>query len=126
MEGRPRMESGDARSGQETGACSGDNPASPDLAFALHRRGLILMLRRLVTDQATAEDLCQEACRIVAERLRTTGLADPSKVVAFLHQTARNLAIAERRKRIRRRTEADSEVVELTPDTRFDPCEASE
>jgi RNA polymerase sigma-70 factor, ECF subfamily len=105
-------------------------PAADDAAarevYQKYRRGLIIMLQRLVGDFATAEDLCQDACRIVAERLQTTPLEDPSRLVAFLHQTARNLGIAERRKRARRRTDVDSELLEQVEDRRFDPSDVAE
>ncbi len=65
------------------------------------------MLRRRL-----AEDLHQEAFRIVLERLRRQGLDEPAGLAGFLHGTARNLVIAERRKTARRRTDADPEGLE--------------
>jgi RNA polymerase sigma-70 factor (ECF subfamily) len=100
--------------------------ASPQDVYRRYRRGLILMVQRLVGERATAEDICQDACRVVAERLSSTGLEQPDKLVAFLHQTARNLAIAERRKRARRQTDVDSEALDGVADMRFDPCADAE
>jgi RNA polymerase sigma-70 factor (ECF subfamily) len=99
---------------------------APEEIYGRYRRGLVLMLHRLVGDRATAEDLSQEACRILTARLQSTGLDDPSKVVAFLHATARNLAIAERRKRNRRRTETAADTIDQFEDLRFDPSDAAE
>jgi len=57
---------------------------------------------------AAADDLQQETFRIVIERLRHGGLADPAGLAPFLRGTARNLLIAERRKTARRRTWGDT------------------
>lgn len=99
---------------------------APDAFYETHRRGLLVMLRRLVRDGATAEDLCQDACRIFDERMRSGGLEDPDKAAAYLHQTARNLAIAELRKRARRRTDNDSEAVDAAVDETLEPYSAAE
>jgi RNA polymerase sigma-70 factor (ECF subfamily) len=50
------------------------------------------------------------------KRLRTSGLNDPSELIAFAAQTARNLATAHRRKDGRRRTQADLEAIDSAPD----------
>lgn len=80
--------------------------------------GLLFMLQRTSGDPALAEDLHQEAFRIVLTRLRTRGLDEPGGLSGYLRGTARNLLIAERRKRARRKTEADHDHVVTTPDTR--------
>ena len=72
-----------------------------------YSRGLLYLLRRLAPE--SADDLHQETFRIVLERLRRRGLGEPAGVAAFLRGTARNLVIAERRKTMRRRTDADDE-----------------
>lgn len=73
-----------------------------------YRRGLLYLLRRLGALPDLAEDVQQETFRIVIERLRREGLADPAGLAPFLRGTARNLLIAERRKVARRRTWGDS------------------
>jgi RNA polymerase sigma-70 factor (ECF subfamily) len=83
---------------------AGDPQAEVEL-FNLHRRGLSYLLRRLVGDPTQAEDLAQETFRIVIERVRSGELREPEKLAAFVRGTARNLVIAERRKRIRRGTD---------------------
>jgi RNA polymerase sigma-70 factor (ECF subfamily) len=52
------------------------------------------------------------------KRLRTTGIRDPSELAAFAAQTARNLAIAQRRKDARRSTQTDLEAIDMASD----PC----
>ena len=68
------------------------------------RSGVLFLLHREVIDPALAEDLCNETFRIVLERLRRQPLEDPGKLAAYLAQTARNLATADRRKAARRQT----------------------
>jgi RNA polymerase sigma-70 factor (ECF subfamily) len=73
-----------------------------------YRRGLLYLLRRLGALPDLGDDLQQETFRIVIERLRREGLADPAALASFLRATARNLLIAERRKTARRRTWGDT------------------
>jgi RNA polymerase sigma-70 factor, ECF subfamily len=81
--------------------------------------GLRLVLRRATGgDLELARELCQETLVIVLKRLRTSGLNDPTELAAFAAQTARNLAIAHRRKEGRRRTDADIEALESVSDPR--------
>jgi RNA polymerase sigma-70 factor, ECF subfamily len=72
------------------------------------REGLLAMLRGLCrrkrVDVSIADDLCNEAFRILLERVQREPLRDPDKVAAFLAQTARNLFTADARKYSRRRT----------------------
>ena len=67
-------------------------------------------------DRQLAEDLWQDTYLIIIERLRSKGIDDPSKLPAFVCQTARNLLIAHRRKLARRNTVSDTVVVELHKD----------
>lgn len=80
---------------------SGDEAAEAEL-FERYSRGLLFMLRRRTGDEDLADDLHQEAFRIVLERLRRSRLDDPGRLAAFLHRTARNLVIADYRKKDRR------------------------
>jgi RNA polymerase sigma-70 factor (ECF subfamily) len=83
--------------------------------------GLNLVLHRAThRDSELARELCQETLIIVLERLRTSGLHDPSALPAFAAQTARNLAIASRRKSRRRRTEPDTEALDRVQDIHQD------
>ena len=93
---------------------AGDSSAETELVER-YSRGLRYLLRRLGASPELADDLHQEAFRIVLERLRGKGLSDPAGLAGFLHGTARNLVIAERRKTARRRTEADEETLAQAP-----------
>ena len=86
---------------------AGETAAEGDLV-PRYRRGLLYLLSRLGALPELADDLAQETFRIVIERLRQSGLADPAGLSSFLRGTARNLLIAERRKTARRRTWGDS------------------
>jgi RNA polymerase sigma-70 factor (ECF subfamily) len=86
---------------------AGEAEAEGDLV-ARYRRGLVYLLSRLGALPELADDLAQETFRIVIERLRREGLADPAGLSSFLRGTARNLLIADRRKSARRRTWGDS------------------
>jgi len=87
----------------------GDTPAEGDL-FRRYSKGLLVMLRQRTGDPDLADDLHQEAFRIVLERIRKAGLQDPSRLGGFLYRTARNLVIADYRKKNRRKDESLDEV----------------
>jgi RNA polymerase sigma-70 factor (ECF subfamily) len=86
---------------------AGDTAAEGQLV-ARYRRGLLYLLHRLGALPDLADDVQQETFRIVIERLRHEGLADPGGLAPFLRGTARNLLLAERRKTARRRTWGDT------------------
>ena len=88
----------------------GDSEAEREL-YELHHRGLVYLLRRLTQDPALAEDLAQDTFRIVLERVRQGDLREPEKLAGFVRGTAKNLVIAERRKRYRRGVPEDLEAV---------------
>lgn len=79
----------------------GDETAEGELVER-YRRGLLFQLKRMTGDPALAEDLLQDAFRIVLERLRERGLDEPERLAGFLLRTGRNLFIADYRKRSRR------------------------
>jgi RNA polymerase sigma-70 factor (ECF subfamily) len=83
---------------------AGDTTAEAQLV-ARYSRGIHYLLRHLGASPELAEDLHQETFRIVLERLRRRGVAEPAGLVGFLRGTARNLVLGERRKAVRRRTE---------------------
>jgi RNA polymerase sigma-70 factor, ECF subfamily len=92
---------------------AGDAAAEAQLVER-YSRGLRYLLHRLGAAPELADDLHQEAFRIVLERLRRRGLEQPAGLVGFLHGTARHLVLAERRKGARQRT-GDDEVLAAVP-----------
>lgn len=83
----------------------GDRAAEEELVER-YSRGVLFLLRRLSGRPDLAEDLHQETFRVVLERLRTSGLKDPGRLVGFIQGTARHLFLGERRKHLRRKTDA--------------------
>jgi RNA polymerase sigma-70 factor (ECF subfamily) len=94
---------------------AGDPQAEEDF-IRRYQRPLREILRRRTGDHELAQDLLQDTFAVVLERLRHRGLEDPGKLAAFLHRTACNLAIGHFRRESRRRTDADSERVQIQPD----------
>ncbi len=70
-----------------------------------YSRGLVFMLRRMTGNPDLADDLHQDTFQIVLGRLRGEGLAEPERLAGFLNRTARNLFIADYRKKTRRKTD---------------------
>lgn len=87
---------------------AGDRDAEIELVQRF-TRPLVAVLTHRLRQPELARDLVQETFIIAFERLRRDGLDDPGKLAGFLRQTAVNLAIGERRKVARRRTDADSD-----------------
>ncbi len=91
---------------------AGDSAAEAEMARRFEA-GLRMILRRTTGgDAAVVDDLIQETLIIVIQRLRREPLADPTRLAAFAAQTARNLAIAHRRKMGRQRTDTGAESLE--------------
>ena len=101
---------------------AGDAAAETELVER-YSRGLLYMLRRTAGDPALAEDLHQEAFRILLERLRERGLEEPERLAGFLHRTAKNLLIAGYRKGARRKTDGEAEGMEALPDPASGPLQ---
>jgi RNA polymerase sigma factor (sigma-70 family) len=87
--------------------------AAEELLVRCYGRQLEFILRRRVREPSLAADMAQDALLIVIERLRGPGLDEPDKLVAFLHQTAINLARGEARTYYRRNTHPDQALVDL-------------
>ncbi|MCI5105158.1 MAG: sigma-70 family RNA polymerase sigma factor [Pseudomonadales bacterium] len=75
-------------------------------------RALSYILGKRTGDSERAADLQQETFLVVIQKLRSKPLDDPSKLAAYLQSTAVNLFIGEIRKESRRKTSADSSLVE--------------
>lgn len=66
-----------------------------------------------------AEDITQETWRVLLEKFRAQGCAaldDPERLPAYIQHTAVNLFLAQERKHQRRRTDADSELLDEAVD----------
>jgi RNA polymerase sigma-70 factor (ECF subfamily) len=114
-------EEGEVAAGLVERIAAGEAAAEGELVHR-YSRGILYLLRRLGAAPELADDLHQETFRIVLERLRRRGLAEPAGLVGFLRGTARNLALADRRKGIRRRTdEVDPEALAMLEEAR-DPA----
>jgi RNA polymerase sigma-70 factor, ECF subfamily len=81
---------------------NGDAEAEAELV-GHYSPGLLFLLRRMTGRPELADDLHQDTFRVVLERLRGSGLQDPSRLGGFIRRTARNLFIADYRKTDRRR-----------------------
>ena len=98
-----------------------------DASLQQLRAGVLFLLNRMVQEPALAEDLCNETFRIVLERLRRGPLEDPGKLDSFLAQTARNLAMADRRRTSRRKTVTGEQVaIDSFADEKSDPSARAE
>jgi len=91
---------------------AGDRRAE-ERVVEIYGRGVALLLDRHTNGRPEAEDLFQDTFRLVLEKLRRGELREPAKLPGFLAQIARSLAIEHYRKTTRRKTEADSEAVDL-------------
>jgi RNA polymerase sigma-70 factor, ECF subfamily len=69
---------------------------------ARYSRGLLFHLRRMTGDPIWSDDLHQETFRVVLERLRAGGIAEPERLAGFVLATGRNLFLGGWRKQTRR------------------------
>lgn len=104
---------------------NGERAAEGEL-YARYSRGVMYMLKRRTNgDLQLAEDVHQEAFRIVIERLRDRGINDGRRLAGFLHSTGKNVLIGILRRRQRRNTHADSDLIEATSLEEFTPLDAT-
>lgn len=94
---------------------SGDRRAEAELVVR-YQKGVRLIIIRVTGSPSLAEELSQETFIVTLRRLRSAPLQNPAKLAAFIAQTARNLAIAEKRKERRRRTDTGERGVEELAD----------
>ncbi len=83
--------------------------------------GVLLMLEHRTQDQQLAVDLYQDTFVIVIERLRGKSINEPHKLGAFIYGTSRNVLIGDFRKKARRKTFADTDIVAETADSTSGP-----
>ena len=100
----------------------GDASAETEL-WNRYSRGLLFLLRRRTNDADLADDLRQETFRIALEKLRARGLDDPGRLAAYLRGIAVNLVTGDWRKRFRRNTFPDSDVVADAGDDSSNPID---
>ena len=86
-------------------------------------RPMLTMLTQRTQDRPLAEDLTQEALIVVLARLRDGGIDDLATLPGFARQTALNLLANWSRKEARRRTDADTDVVEAVSQASADPLQ---
>lgn len=102
---------------------AGGEPSAETELWNRYSRGLLFLLRRRTGDPDLADDLRQETFRIALEKLRTGGLDDPARLAAYLRGIAVNLVTGDWRKRVRRKTSTDSEIVAEAGDDRSNPMD---
>ena len=99
---------------------NGDPGAEHDMVER-YSRGLRFLLRRKTRDIHLTEDFLQEIWGIALVKIRASGLDNPGRLAGYLCGIANNLALAEKRRVSRQRTETDSELIALIPDESSNP-----
>lgn len=93
---------------------AGDHAAEHEMVERFSR-GVRFLLLELTGDPTRADDLHQETFRLVLEKVRAGELREPDKLAAFIRQLARNLFIAEYRKKVKGPPIADGEALDAAP-----------
>ncbi|MEM8492696.1 MAG: sigma-70 family RNA polymerase sigma factor [Pseudomonadota bacterium] len=101
----------------------GDKQAEA-LVIRTYQRSVLEMLRNRSGDPDLAQDLLQETFIVVLRRLRADGIDQPDKLPAFIHRVAHNLAVGHFRKESRRKTQPDTDAIEVQPDDSCTQLEA--
>lgn len=87
---------------------AGDRQAEAELVER-YSRGVMIIIRREVSDTVAAEDLHQEGFRIVLEKIRRGDVREPERLSGFVCGVARNLVIDHFRRAARRENNAEIE-----------------
>ncbi|NKB33114.1 MAG: sigma-70 family RNA polymerase sigma factor [Pseudomonadales bacterium] len=93
------------------GISKGDQEAETAM-IEKYGRALMYILEKRTGDKERAKDLQQETFLVVLQKLRREPLSDPTKLAAYLQNTAVNLHIGEIRKEVRRKTSPNSDYIE--------------
>jgi RNA polymerase sigma-70 factor, ECF subfamily len=97
---------------------AGDRNAEQELVER-YSRGISFVIRQLVSDQDTVEDIYQETYRLVLEKIREGAVREPERLSGFITSIARNLVIEQFRRVSRRRAreepQADQPVASPAP-----------
>jgi len=108
---------------------AGDGDAEAVL-YERYRRGVLFTLSRMTADHALCEDLQQETLRLAIEKIRNGDVRKPESLNGYIRNIAKNLFIAEYRKKHRRGEnedwEAAPEPVDLAADPHFATARAQE
>lgn len=102
----------------------GDKGAEAEMVQR-YGKGLLYVLRRNAGQAELAEDLWQETFRVAIEKLRNSELKEPSRLAGYLKGIAANLLTADVRKSLRRRTTAQSDMLDRIADPGGDPLVAA-
>ncbi len=97
------------------------DPQAEAALFQRYRRGLLYTLSRMTADHALCEDLQQECLRLVIEKIRNGEVRKPESLNGFIRNIAKNLFIADYRKKSRRGENEDWECAPEPVDARADP-----
>ena len=101
---------------------AGDADAEAELARR-YQDGIVVIIGRIVHNDAVTEDLSQETFRIALEKIRKGDVRDPERVSGFICGVARNLAIDYVRKMRRTVNQEDDSGVEEISDPQPGPYE---
>jgi RNA polymerase sigma-70 factor (ECF subfamily) len=94
-----------------TGIYNGDRNAE-SLLIQKYSRQVLYILEKRCGDRELARDICQETFMVLLEKFRNQMIDDPSRLAAYIQQTAVNILIASKRKEARRQTFPDSELID--------------
>jgi RNA polymerase sigma-70 factor (ECF subfamily) len=97
---------------------AGDRDAEEELV-GRYSRGVSILIGRIVRNACTTEDLCQEAFRLILEKVRRGDVREPERLSGFICSLARNVAIEDLRKARRAMPVDDvetSSISDLAPD----------
>ena len=81
--------------------------AAEETLVERYQRGVLYQLGRMTSDRALCEDLSQDTFCLVLEKVRAGEVREPQRLAGFIRNTARNVFIADYRKKSRRGELAD-------------------
>jgi RNA polymerase sigma-70 factor (ECF subfamily) len=102
---------------------AGDQQAEAELVER-YSDGVKIIIRREIGSASAADDLYQEAFRIVIEKIRRGDVREPEKLSGFVCGVARNLVIDYFRRAARQESVREVEEATLLPDPAPDQLEA--
>jgi RNA polymerase sigma-70 factor, ECF subfamily len=102
---------------------AGDQQAEAELVER-YSGGVKIIIRREIGSASTADDIYQEAFRIIIEKIRRGDVREPEKLSGFVCGVARNLVIDYFRRSARQESVHDVEEATLLPDPAPDQLEA--